>query len=143
VKPGGPLRRLLRVREIREEQARATLSLANRAATEAQGRLRDREREYDGLPGLPATLNPAQLRGLMLQGVAAHDLVHRASDEYLSALGQVEDARAGWSSASADLKSAEKLENRRRLEYERVARSAAERALDEMVLTMRGAQRWV
>lgn len=142
MKPGGPLRRLLRVREIREEQARVTLSLANRAATQAQDHLSEQARRYDERPALPATLSPAQLRGLVLQGVAAHDLVNRASDEYLSALGQVQDARAGWSSASADLKSAEKLETRRRLEYERVARSAAERALDEMVLTMRGSQRW-
>jgi len=142
MRPGNPIGRLLRLREIREEQARGALAAAAKVATEAGRTVDARREEYDARPRLPEILSPAELRGLMLQGVRSHELVADAIVVYNEAVGQTERARAGWASASADLKSAEKLDHRRRLESDRLARAAAERALDELVLTLRGLRRW-
>jgi len=142
MRPGNPIGRLLRLREIREEQARGALAAAAKVATEAGRTVDARREEYDARPPLPETLTPGQLRGLMLQGVRAHELVADAIVVYGEALGHADRARAGWASASADLKSAEKLDHRRRIEADRLARAAAERALDELVLTLRNLRRW-
>src|SRR5437899_12538534 len=100
-----PIGRLLRLREIREEQARGVLASAARVASEAARSVDARREEYDARPPLPETLTPGQLRGLMLQGVRAHELVADAIVVYGEALGHAHRARAGWASASAHLKS--------------------------------------
>jgi flagellar biosynthesis chaperone FliJ len=138
-----PLRRLLRLREIREDQARAALAGASQASRAAGELLDARTDEHNGRPGLPEILSPAELRGLMLQGVRSHEVMAAAADAYDRALGQTDVARRGWSAASSELRSAEKLDLRRRRESERTAQAAAERALDELVLTLRNLRRWI
>jgi flagellar biosynthesis chaperone FliJ len=138
-----PLRRLLRLREIREDQARTTLAGASRAATAAGDVARAATEQHQTRPRLPGTLSPAELRGLMLQGVRSHELMTAAAEAYGRALDQAQVARRGWSAASSDLRSAEKLDQRRRRESERMAQTAAERALDELVLTLRNLRRWI
>jgi flagellar export protein FliJ len=141
--PRNPLRRLLRLREIREDQARATLAGASRAAGAAAGVLEVATEEHEARPGLPVKLSPTELRGLMLQGVRSHELMTAAAEAYSQALGHAEVARRGWSAASSELRSAEKLDQRRRRESEHFAQAAAERALDELVLTLRNLRRWI
>jgi flagellar export protein FliJ len=138
-----PLRRLLRLREIREDQARAALAAASRSARAAAEVLEARTEEHHARPALPETLSPAQLRGLMLQGVRSYELITAAAEVYDQALGQAAVARRGWSAASSELRSAEKLEQRRRQEADRTAQTAAERALDELVLTLRNLRQWI
>jgi flagellar export protein FliJ len=138
-----PLRRLLRLREIREDQARAVLAGASQASRAAGDLLDARTEEYEARPGLPEILSPAELRGLMLQGARSHEVMAAAAEAYDRALGQTEVARQGWSAASSELRSAEKLDLRRRRESERTAQAAAERALDELVLTLRNLRRWI
>jgi flagellar export protein FliJ len=138
-----PLRRLLRLREIREDQARAALAGAARSAGAAAQLLEDRTEEHEARPGLPEMLSPTELRGLMLQGVRSYELITAAAEVYDRALGQAEVARRGWSTASSELRSAETLDHRRRRESDRTAQAAAERALDELVLTLRNLRRWI
>jgi flagellar export protein FliJ len=138
-----PLRRLLRLREIREDQARAALAAASQASRAAAEVLEARTQDHEARPGFPDILSPAQLRGLMLQGVRSHEVMAAAADAYDRALGQTEVARRGWSATSSDLRSAEKLDQRRRRESDRTAQAAAERALDELVLTLRNLRRWI
>jgi flagellar biosynthesis chaperone FliJ len=138
-----PLRRLLRLREIREDQARTTLAGASRAATAAGDAARAATQQHEARPGLPGTLGPAELRGLMLQGVRSYELMTAAAEAYGRSLDQTQAARRAWSAASSDLRSAEKLDQRRRRESERMAQAAAERALDELVLTLRNLRRWI
>jgi flagellar export protein FliJ len=138
-----PLRRLLRLREIREDQARAALGEASRASGAAAEALEARTEEHEARPGFPEILSPAELRGLMLQGVRSHEVMTAAAEVYDRALGQTEVARRGWSAASSELRSAEKLDQRRRRESDRTAQAAAERALDELVLTLRSLRRWI
>ena len=66
-----------------------------------------------------------------------------AAQAYGRALDQTEAARRGWSAASSKLRSTEKLDQLRRRESERMAQAAAERALDELVLTLRNLRRWI
>lgn len=141
--PRNPLGRLVRLREIREEQARAALGAATRGATNAKSALDAAAAEYEARPALPELLTPAELRGLMLQGVRSQELVQAAAEGYHNALAQTDEARRAWSAASSDLRSAEKLDQRRRREGEHLAQVAADRALDEMVLTLRGIRRWI
>ena len=138
-----PLRRLLRLREIREDQARAALAGASRSAGEAAQLLEARTEEHAARPGLPEMLSPAELRGLTLQGVRSYELVTAAAEVYDQALGLADVARRGWSAASSELRSAEKLDQRRRRESDRTAQAAAERALDELVLTLRNLRQWI
>ena len=138
-----PLRRLLRLREIREDQARTALAGASRAATAAGDVAKAATEQHQARPGLPGMLSPAELRGLMLQGVRSHELMTAAAEAYGRALDQAQAARRGWSAASSELRSAEKLDQRRRRESERMAQTAAERALDELVLTLRNLRRWI
>ena len=138
-----PLRRLLRLREIREDQARTALAVASRAAASAADVARAATEEHEARPGLPAKLSPAELRGLMLQGVRSQELMTAAAQAYGRALDQTEAARRGWSAASSKLRSTEKLDQLRRRESERMAQTAAERALDELVLTLRNLRRWI
>jgi flagellar export protein FliJ len=138
-----PLRRLLRLREIREDQARAALAAASQASRAAAELLEVRTEEHEARPGFPDMLSPAELRGLTLQGVRSHEVMAAAAEAYDHALGQTEVARRGWSSASSELRSAEKLDQRRRRESDRTAQAAAERALDELVLTLRNLRRWI
>lgn len=138
-----PLRRLLRLREIREDQALDRLAGASRAATAAGDLARAATEQHQARPGLPGTLSPAELRGLMLQGVRSHELMTAAAEAYGRALDQTQTARRAWSAAYSELRSAEKLDQRRRRESERMAQAAAERALDELVLTLRNLRRWI
>jgi flagellar biosynthesis chaperone FliJ len=138
-----PLRRLLRLREIREDQARTALAGASRAATAAADVATAATEQHLSRPGLPGTLSPSELRGLMLQGVRSHELMTAATEAYGRALDQAQAARRAWSATSSELRSAEKLDQRRRRESERMAQAAAERALDELVLTLRNLRRWI
>jgi flagellar biosynthesis chaperone FliJ len=138
-----PLRRLLRVREIREGQARLALAGASRSAAAAADQLQAATEEHRARPRPPQHLRPAELRGLMLQGVRSHELMAAAAEAYDRAVDTQDVARRQWSAASSDLRSAEKLDQRRRRESERMAQAAAERALDELVLTLRNLRRWI
>ena len=84
-----PLRRLLRLREIREDQARTELAGASQAATAAADVARAATEEYEARPGLPRVLSPAELRGLMLQGVRSHELMTAAAEAYGRALDEL------------------------------------------------------
>jgi flagellar biosynthesis chaperone FliJ len=141
MKRPGPLARLLRLREIREEQSRAALGLATRTVSRAEGALEAAAEAHASRPGFPELPSPAALRGLILQGVRTQELLASAADAYGEALGRAGQARLDWSAASAELRTVEKLEQRRRLEAERLAQTAADRALDEMVLTIRNLRR--
>ena len=119
------------------------MAVASRAAASAADVARAATEEHEARPGLPRMLSPAELRGLMLQGVRSQELMTAAAQAYGRALDQTEAARRGWSAASSKLRSTEKLDQLRRRESERMAQAAAERALDELVLTLRNLRRWI
>lgn len=141
MKRTSPISRLLRLREIREEQARAAFGAATQASEQARAHLAEAEVAYQDRPGMPGVLSPAALRGLWLQGVRSHELVAAAGEAYQASLVHAGEARSAWSSASSDLRSVEKLDQRRRADAEHLAQTAADRALDELVIILRSVER--
>jgi flagellar biosynthesis chaperone FliJ len=136
------LGRLVRLREIREQQARRTLGEANRRALEARDTLRAREEAHRQIPELPEVLTPVQLRALQLQGIRSLELIAEASAAHAASLEEAERARHDWREAHGQLESAKRLEQRRRAEAIRRARLAAQRSMDQLMLTLREGRRW-
>lgn len=142
MKRRNPIGVLVRLRGIREERARRALGRASQEEVRAEGVLASRQAEYRDRPAPPAELSPVELRALQLQGMRSYELLTEASAEYQRALEQVEEARRAWRRSRDELEAAERLERRRREEAARRARVAAQRALDQLVLTLRGRQPW-
>lgn len=135
--------RLVRLREIRELQARRALGEANRRALVAKRELDEREREQREAPELPVILSPVQLRALQLSGIRSLELIAEAAAAYQASLEAAERARLGWTDARSRLESAKRLDQRRREEALRCARLAAQRSLDQLMLTLREGRRWI
>jgi flagellar biosynthesis chaperone FliJ len=135
--------KLVRLREIREQQARRALGEANRRALAAREALEAREEAHRRTPELPAVLTPVQLRALQLQGIRSLELIAEAAAAHAASLEEVERARHSWREAHGELESAKRLEHRRREEATRRARLAAQRSLDQLMLVLREGRRWI
>lgn len=131
------LQAVLRLRSLAERQARGRLAESERELAKAREMLeRRREAPQPEAPG--DVLSPLQLRVLSMQGVRSHELLMAAADEAERNREARDDAKRNWSEATRELKSTERLEERRRTQVADAARLAAERALDEMVVLRRG-----
>lgn len=131
---------VLRLRAMAERRTRGQLAHAEREQRRAEEMLA-RRREAP-LPESPeGLLSPLQLRALALQGVRSHELLLHAAAEVERSREVRGQAHREWSEASRELKSTERLDERRTQQAVDHARTAAERALDELVLLRRGWQR--
>jgi flagellar biosynthesis chaperone FliJ len=137
-----PVASLLRLRSIREKQARRFLSQTQQEAMEAQRHVAERREQYERRPtGEGSMLTPLQLRTLQLQGIRSLELLAEAAAAYEHAELAKESARLSWMNAQTDLKSAEQLDQRRREEGALQARIASQRSLDELSVMMRRSRR--
>jgi flagellar biosynthesis chaperone FliJ len=136
------LGKLVRLREIREQQARRALGEANRRALAAREALEAREEAHRRVPELPEVLTPMQLRALQLQGIRSLELIAEAAAAHAASLEEAERARRDWQQAHGQVESAKRLEQRRKEEAVRRARLAAQRSLDQLMLTLREGRRW-
>lgn len=133
-----PVASLLRLRSIREKQARRSLSEAQQVALDAEQRMEYRRDQYASRPtGEGSVLSPLQLRTLQLQGIRSLEMLAEAAVEYEHAELARKSARLSWMNSQSDLKSAERLEQRRREEGALQARIASQRSLDELSVMMR------
>lgn len=131
------LHAVLRLRSLSERQARGRLAESERELAKARELLE--HRRHAPLPEAPAEiLSPLQLRVLSIQGVRSHELLQEAAAEAERNRAARDDAQRRWSEATRELKSTERLDERRRSQVAEAARFAAERALDEMVVLRRG-----
>jgi flagellar export protein FliJ len=131
------LHAVLRLRSLAERQARGKLAESERELARAREILEHRRQAP--LPQVPAeVLSPLQLRVLSMQGVRSHELLVQAAAEAERNRTARDDAQRHWSDATRELKSTERLDERRRTQLADAARAAAERALDEMVVLRRG-----
>lgn len=138
-----PVASLLRLRSIREKQARRFLSQAQREVMEAERHVTERRQQYERRPtGEGSVLTPLQLRTLQLQGIRSLELLAEAATAYEHAELAKESARLSWMNAQTDLKSAEQLDRRRQEEAALQARIASQRSLDELSVMMRKARKW-
>ncbi len=129
------LRTLIRLRTIRERQARSDLASANRAKRVADDELAARRRRYDET-ARHATLevdDAAELQARALAGRRSLEQVAEASADLARTERRVAAAQGSWKRASQELDSVEELDARRRQELAYYARRTSERAMDEMM----------
>ena len=141
MKKRDPIGTLLRIRDIRKRQARGRLAVQHQAETKAETALERRQRAYMERDVPARELSPAQLRVLSLQGIRSLELLNdaaRALDEERLRSERVRDA---WSRSANELRSAQRLDERREIDAAVTARKASDKALDELVLTLREPRR--
>jgi flagellar biosynthesis chaperone FliJ len=132
-----PIGTLLRLRGIRERQARGQLAVAQQQLAAADDELAQRRQAYLDRPQPAASLTPAQLRVLTLQGVRTLELLNEAAEAYEAETRRERQAREAWITKTNELESAQRLSERREVDAAVWARKAADKALDELVLTLR------
>jgi flagellar biosynthesis chaperone FliJ len=132
-----PIATLLRLRGIREKQARGELAQAQQRTAAAADELAQRRHAYLERPAPTAALTPAQLRVLTLQGIRSMELLNEAAGAYEEEARREQRAREAWITTTNQLQSAQRLGERRELDAAVAARKASDKALDELVLTLR------
>ncbi len=134
---GNPFSVLTRLRAIEERQARASLAHARTAHDRARRRLEEFQEAHAGRP-LPAeTMLPIELRSLQLRGIRSHEDLLDAAEAHEQSRQRMERKAAEWRRAADDLEAVERLESKRREEAARHARTAAERALEDLHVSLR------
>ncbi|MGE0307537.1 MAG: hypothetical protein AB7Q27_17455 [Acidimicrobiia bacterium] len=127
------LQRVLDVRRIQEERARAQLQRANNAETLARQvaeAKRERYREHQPLVGPVAFVHHNIDRSLYeLRALA----VLEADERIVEAHAQVEQRLGEWAAAAQKVEALERLDGRRRVEHAVEADRAEARELDDMV----------
>ncbi len=137
------LEQVLRIRRLQEEQAKAELLSANRAAYFAAARVDERLKEYHSrsFPEGPQPYAAFERALFMLD--AAASAVDVAKDEHRAACDVVEERRADWAAARRKVGALERLEERRRQEHALEVRRDEDRLVDDLVVARfaRGANR--
>ena len=132
-----PLGRLLRLREIREKTARIELARAQQSEQQAAEReAAARAAENDYIRPLDI-MRPGQLRAMQLMGVRLFEIREAAAADHDEAQRRLSARIDSWRRASVELEGAEALEEKRSRAAAAVARSAAERALDDLQIMQR------
>jgi flagellar export protein FliJ len=137
MKQRNPIATLLRLRQIRERQRAGGLAAQQRAEARAVDELAARRRAHEERIHPTAQITAAELRVLQLQGIRSLELVSEAAVALEHEHDLTLEARRMWEDANRELKTVERLDERRRTEMALEARRAADRALDEIVVTRR------
>jgi hypothetical protein len=135
---GNPFDVLVRLRKIDERQKRAALAAARQAHERARERLEDYKERHRKALELDEMLSPVELRSLQLRGLRSHEDLVVAAEDYARAQRSLDDRIDGWRRSAEHLDAAERLDQRRRDETARLARVAAERSLDDLLVTLHG-----
>lgn len=128
---------VLRLRAIRERQARVKLARSLGDERAAASELEARVQAHASRPVAAGTLDARQLRGLYLQGVRSVELLEQAAEAHRKAQEKAALDRLGWSQASADYQAVDRLTQRLRREAAELAGRVAADALDDLVGLLR------
>lgn len=128
------LEQVLRVRRLQEDQARLALLTANRAAHDAARTVETRLVEYSArsLPPGPQSYEDFERALFLLDSAAAAVDVARIA--HRDALEVVAAKREEWTGRHRRVAALERLEARRRDEYELELRRAEDRLVDDLVV---------
>ena len=128
------LEQVLRVRRIQEDRERAALMVANRNAREAALQVEQRFEEYTARPrpSGPQSIDDFERTLFMLDTAAG--AIGVARGEHRVAVAVVDEQREMWSAARMRVHALERLEDRRRAEYEIEMRRAEDRLVDDLVV---------
>jgi flagellar biosynthesis chaperone FliJ len=124
---------VLRVREVREHQARAALVAANRAVDAAGGVLTDRVRAYDGAPRATGAVPAARFTRDVERLERAAGAIFVARERLQDAVDEADGRRAEWSEARQEVRALERLEARAREAHAREVLRAEDRLVDDLV----------
>ena len=130
---GNPFDVLVRLRRIDEKQRRAALAAARQAHEQARDRLEEYKERHRKALQIDEMLTPVELRSLQLRGLQTHEDLIAAAEDYARARQALEDRIDGWRKSAEDLDAAERLDQRRKDEAARLARTASERSLDDLL----------
>ncbi|MEM9711743.1 MAG: flagellar FliJ family protein [Actinomycetota bacterium] len=133
-----PLRTVLRLRRIREQQAEADVAEHRQKVEEARANLAERRARIEAERSVElVAMEAARMRALQLSGLRSVELVEQARDEVRRAVDELDASTRRWSEASAGRKTAERLSERRRTDAAAVAMRASHKSLDELVSLLR------
>lgn len=135
--PRNPFTSLVKIRSIREQRSRADLGRAQLVQQEALDRLEEMKQRFSSAPGLPASLNAVQLRALQLTGVTEHERLVAAGDALAEASRNTGEKAARWRVSAGELDAAERLDQRKKEQAAHSAAKASERAMDDLLNTIR------
>ena len=128
------LGQVLRVRRLQEDQARANLLVANKAARRAEQVVDERLAEYAtrAIPAGPQSYDAFERALFLLDSAAAGVTLARAA--HREALDFVEERRNEWLDARRRVAALERLEERRRVEHDIEVRRDEDRFVDDLVV---------
>ncbi len=135
---GNPFDVLVRLRRIDEKHRRAAIAAARHAHEQARDRLEDYKERHRKALELEDMLSPIEIRSLQLRGLRSHEDLIAAAEDYARARRSLDERLDAWRRSAEDLDAAERLDQRRKEESARLARVAAERSLDDLLITLRG-----
>lgn len=129
------IKTLIRLRGIRERQARSDLAAANQASRLAEDELAARRRRYqeDAQKATESASDGEELHAKALAGHRSLEQVAEAASDLARTERRLRAAQGSWRRASQELDSVEELDARRRRELAYVVRRTSERAMDEMM----------
>ena len=139
--PRNPFTALVKIRSVRERQARGQLGRSRLIQQETLDRLEAMKARLAQLPGLPVSLSPVQLRALQLTGIVEQERLVAASQAHESATRTADEHANLWRQRAEELDASERLELKKREEAVRRATKATERALDDLMLAIRARKR--
>lgn len=136
---------LLRLKEIREDQAKAEVARANQAEKQAVDEVAQaRQRATDAMDVLDhpddegSSMPVALVRALQIAGWASAEQLQLAEQEYERTVERRNESQRQLQQAAIGRRSIEKLAKRREAEAVAARRDAADRAMDELYLLSRG-----
>lgn len=128
------MEKVLRVRRLQEDAARAAVAAARRAEQQAQSALEASQAHYSSLTTAAPTTSSVQF--LALRERAAHRATGVRLSEGLRFVAAQETAASvhTWQESNRRVDALERLDERRREEYGIEARRAEDAAVDEIVV---------
>lgn len=126
--------KVLRVRRLQEDAARAAVAGARRAEQQAQVALDESQQHYGALSG-PAAGSAAAFLGLRERAAHRATGVRLAQGHRQVAADETVTAVATWHESNRRVDALERLDDRRRDEYDIELRRAEDAVVDEIVVS--------
>ena len=138
MKKRNPFGVLTRIASIRERQARRRLAEHAADAARLRAKLAELKAAYANHgAGETTILTRDQALALHLQGVRSYESIREAIAEYEAAEFRVETSREAWRRAADEQDAIEEVDERRKKATATEARRAADRALDDLMHTLK------
>ena len=138
MKARNPMAALLRMASVRERKARRDLAEQVADAERLRAKLAELRAAYAHHgEGETTSLTRDQALALHLQGVRSYESIREALAEYEAAEFRVQTSREAWRRAASEEDALEDVDERRKTEAAMDARRVAERALDDLMHTLK------